>query len=129
MAVPQLSTTEPMAFRSWIQWSDLPRSTVYSCNWHLLIIGIPCPTLLQAPTALFREIHSVTVMVSNLLTVWHSNSRHCTGGMDAYVRAFSNSTTLNHDDFYSNPTILNAFLNYTTQIVSRYVNSPAIFGW
>jgi len=49
------------------------------------------------------------------------------GGMDVYVRALSDSHT--HDDFYTNPTILNTFLNYTTQIVSRYVNSPAVFGW
>jgi len=51
------------------------------------------------------------------------------GGMDAYTQAFSNSITFTHDDFYTNQAILNAFLNYTTQIVSRYVNSPAVFGW
>jgi mannan endo-1,4-beta-mannosidase len=51
------------------------------------------------------------------------------GGMDAYGQAFSNSDTFSHDEFYTNPAILNAFLNYTTQIVSRYVNSPAVFGW
>ncbi|KAF8798017.1 glycoside hydrolase family 5 protein [Phlegmacium glaucopus] len=51
------------------------------------------------------------------------------GGMDVYVRALSNSTTQSHDDFYSNPMILNTFMNYTTQIVTRYANSPAIFGW
>lgn len=50
-----------------------------------------------------------------------------TGGMDVYVRQFGNGT--NHDEFYLNPTIVAAFKNYTTQIVSRYVNSPAIFGW
>lgn len=49
--------------------------------------------------------------------------------MDVYVRALSNTTTHSHDEFYTDPTILAAFLNYTTQIVSRYVNSPAIFGW
>jgi len=31
--------------------------------------------------------------------------------------------------FYTDQTLLNAFLNYTTQIVTRYVNSPAILGW
>ena len=49
--------------------------------------------------------------------------------MDVYVRALSNSAVHKHDDFYTDQTILNAFLNYTTQIVSRYVNSPAILGW
>ncbi|KAF8163296.1 glycoside hydrolase family 5 protein [Crassisporium funariophilum] len=49
------------------------------------------------------------------------------GGMDAYVREFGNATM--HDEFYVNPTILNSFMNYTTQVVSRYVHSPAIFAW
>ncbi|TFK54791.1 glycoside hydrolase [Heliocybe sulcata] len=50
------------------------------------------------------------------------------GGMDAYVKAFV-GTTSNHDQFYTNEKILNSFMNYTTQIVSRYVNSPAVFAW
>ncbi|KAJ7774617.1 glycoside hydrolase family 5 protein [Mycena maculata] len=48
------------------------------------------------------------------------------GGMDAYVRAFGAST---HDDFYTNATIIASFINYTTQVVQRYVNSTAILGW
>ncbi|KAG6376142.1 glycoside hydrolase family 5 protein [Boletus reticuloceps] len=48
------------------------------------------------------------------------------GGMDLYVREFGLET---HDQFYTNPSILNAFLNFTTQIVSRYVNSSAILSW
>ena len=46
--------------------------------------------------------------------------------MDLYVRQFGFDT---HDEFYTNPSILNAFMNFTTQVVSRYVNSPAIFSW
>ncbi|KAJ7580444.1 glycoside hydrolase family 5 protein [Mycena floridula] len=48
------------------------------------------------------------------------------GGMDVYIRQFGRTT---HDDFYTNSTILDAFQNYTSYVVSRYVNSPAIFGW
>ncbi|KIJ69403.1 glycoside hydrolase family 5 protein [Hydnomerulius pinastri MD-312] len=48
------------------------------------------------------------------------------GGMDLYVRQFGAET---HDQFYTNETILNSFLNFTTQVVSRYVNSPAVFSW
>ncbi|KAJ3845044.1 glycoside hydrolase family 5 protein [Lentinula raphanica] len=48
------------------------------------------------------------------------------GGMDVYVRQFG---LKNHDDFYTNDTILNSFMNYTTQIVTRYVNSPSVFSW
>ncbi|KAF5330740.1 hypothetical protein D9619_005756 [Psilocybe cf. subviscida] len=49
------------------------------------------------------------------------------GGMDAYVREFGNGTT--HDEFYTNPTILAQFLNYTTTIVSRYKDSTSVFSW
>lgn len=49
------------------------------------------------------------------------------GGMDVYIREFNAPRT--HDQFYVNETLINAFKNYTTQIVSRYVNSPAIFAW
>lgn len=34
-----------------------------------------------------------------------------------------------HDDFYTNETILNIFKNYTTQIVTRYKDSPAVLTW
>ena len=47
--------------------------------------------------------------------------------MDAYVREFSDKKY--HDEFYVNPTILAKFTNYTTQIISRYVESSAIFAW
>jgi len=49
------------------------------------------------------------------------------GGMDAYVREFG--TSKNHDEFYLNNSIINIFNNYTKQVVSRYVNSPAILAW
>lgn len=48
------------------------------------------------------------------------------GGMDTYVRQFGQQT---HDQFYTNPSILTSFLNYTTQVVSRYVNSPSVFSY
>ncbi|KAG1831766.1 glycoside hydrolase family 5 protein [Suillus variegatus] len=48
------------------------------------------------------------------------------GGMDTYVRQFGLQT---HDEFYTNPSILTSFLNYTTQVVSRYVNSPSVFSY
>ncbi|KAJ3987329.1 glycoside hydrolase family 5 protein [Lentinula detonsa] len=48
------------------------------------------------------------------------------GGMDVYVRQFGLKT---HDEFYTNQTLLNAFMNYTTQIVTRYVDSPAVLAW
>ena len=47
--------------------------------------------------------------------------------MDTYVRAFG--LNMHHDEFYSNQMIIDTFKNYTTNIVSRYVNSSAILGW
>ncbi|RDB21378.1 Mannan endo-1,4-beta-mannosidase A [Hypsizygus marmoreus] len=49
------------------------------------------------------------------------------GGMDVYVRNFGDIHE--HDQFYINQTIVDAFKNYTSQIVSRYVNQSNVFGW
>ncbi|KAF7976296.1 hypothetical protein HWV62_6989 [Athelia sp. TMB] len=49
------------------------------------------------------------------------------GGMDAYVRAFG--TSQNHDQFYTDPNILNIFQSYVTTVVERYINSTAILAW
>ncbi|KAG7452522.1 glycoside hydrolase [Guyanagaster necrorhizus] len=48
------------------------------------------------------------------------------GGMDTYVRQFGGCK---HDEFYTNKTLIEAFENYTTQIVTRYVNNPTVFSW
>jgi mannan endo-1,4-beta-mannosidase len=49
------------------------------------------------------------------------------GGMDVYVRQWGSD--LHHDEFYVNDKILQMFKNYTTQVITRYINSPAIFSW
>ncbi|KDQ11378.1 glycoside hydrolase family 5 protein [Botryobasidium botryosum FD-172 SS1] len=49
------------------------------------------------------------------------------GGADVYVQQLSTSGF--HDSFYTDPTIINAFKNYVKTIVTRYVNSTAIFSW
>lgn len=47
--------------------------------------------------------------------------------MDTYVREFG--VDKKHDEFYTNQTIIDLFKDYTTNIVTRYVHSPAVFGW
>ena len=32
-------------------------------------------------------------------------------------------------EFYTNPTVVNAFKNYVSEIVTRYKDSPAVFAW
>ncbi|KAF8656160.1 hypothetical protein AX16_002729 [Volvariella volvacea WC 439] len=49
------------------------------------------------------------------------------GGMDTYVRNFG--TIREHDQFYLNEEIVQAFLHYVTRIVERYKDSPAILQW
>jgi mannan endo-1,4-beta-mannosidase len=49
------------------------------------------------------------------------------GGMDLYVRQYEGD--LLHGRFYTEDTLIDAFKNYTTQVVSRYTNSPSVFGW
>jgi Endo-beta-mannanase len=47
--------------------------------------------------------------------------------MDAYLRQAGGNRS--HDEFYTDPTLINAFKNYISQVVPRYANSPAVFGW
>ena len=47
--------------------------------------------------------------------------------MDAYVREFVHKKE--HDEFYANQTIVELFKNYTTTIVTRYKDSPAVLSW
>lgn len=49
------------------------------------------------------------------------------GGMDAYVREFG--LNKQHDEFYANFTIMDIFKNYTKQVITRFIDSPAIFAW
>jgi len=49
------------------------------------------------------------------------------GGIDLYDRTFVSNPT--HDDFYTNPVIINAFKNYISHVVQRYINNPTILGW
>ncbi|KAG6900896.1 hypothetical protein C0993_010015 [Termitomyces sp. T159_Od127] len=49
------------------------------------------------------------------------------GGMDTYVRNFGGPQE--HDQFFTNQTLINAFMNYTTQIVTRYLNKTNVFAW
>lgn len=48
------------------------------------------------------------------------------GGMDLYVRQFGLQY---HDQFYTDEKVVKAFQNFTSQVVTRYVNSPAVFSW
>jgi len=47
--------------------------------------------------------------------------------MDLYVREFGQ--TGNHDEFYTNPKVINAFKNYISKVISRYVGNSTILGW
>lgn len=49
------------------------------------------------------------------------------GGMDAYVRQFGGPQE--HDQFFVNDTLKNAFKNYTAHIVARYAEHPNVLAW
>lgn len=49
------------------------------------------------------------------------------GGMDFYVRALGGSQE--HDQFFTNRTLIDAFQNYTREIVTRYANHPNVLAW
>lgn len=76
--------------------------------------------------AIFRTI---TVRVATCPPVVLTNCKlwYFIGGMDLYNRAFVSNPT--HDDFYTNPDIINAFKNYISHVVKRYANNSAVLGW
>jgi mannan endo-1,4-beta-mannosidase len=47
--------------------------------------------------------------------------------MDAYVRQFGGPAE--HDQFFTNDTLINAFKNFTKQIVTRYANNTNVLAW
>ncbi|KAJ3563399.1 hypothetical protein NP233_g8962 [Leucocoprinus birnbaumii] len=49
------------------------------------------------------------------------------GGMDFYVRALGGPRE--HDQFFTNRTLIEAFQNYTREIVTRYANHPNVLAW
>ncbi|KAH9981300.1 glycoside hydrolase superfamily [Lactifluus volemus] len=49
------------------------------------------------------------------------------GGIDSYIQEFGIAKT--HDEFYSSNTIKGFFKNYTTAVISRFVNNSAILAW
>ncbi|KAF9522700.1 glycoside hydrolase superfamily [Crepidotus variabilis] len=56
-----------------------------------------------------------------------SNNWSDYGGMDVYVKQIANST--NHDLFYSDPDIKNAFKYYAHAFMGRYITEPTIMAW
>ncbi|KAH7930767.1 glycoside hydrolase family 5 protein [Leucogyrophana mollusca] len=89
-------------------------------NWY------PLPLLNNAIAPINSSLFTrdVTLGTNNSLPRNYLSNDY--GGMDLYVRQFGLDT---HDQFYTNETILNSFLNYTTQVVQRYVNRTSIFSW
>jgi mannan endo-1,4-beta-mannosidase len=47
--------------------------------------------------------------------------------MDLYVRQFDGPQE--HDQFFTNQTLIDAFENYTQQIVTRYRDHPNVLAW
>ncbi|KAG2349908.1 glycoside hydrolase family 5 protein [Suillus weaverae] len=87
-------------------------------NWY------PLPLLNSTVPPVNSTAFDVTPGTNNTLPRNYLSNNY--GGMDLYVRQFGLQT---HDQFYTNPSILASFMNYTTQVVSRYVNSPSVFSY
>lgn len=66
----------------------------------------------------------VSFIRTSSITPWANSYA---GGMDIYVRQFGDLHE--HDQFYVSDKIKAAFMNYTTQIVTRYTKSPSVLGW
>jgi mannan endo-1,4-beta-mannosidase len=81
---------------------------------------------IQARRLWDREFWNRDVTVGTNNTLPRNFLSNDYGGMDVYVRQFG---LKNHDEFFTNKTLNDIFKNYTTQIVKRYKDSPAVFSW
>ncbi|PFH54361.1 glycoside hydrolase family 5 protein [Amanita thiersii Skay4041] len=81
----------------------------------------PTDSIVDSPIGFSaRDVTNTTTRSRNVL----SNDY---GGMDAYVRGLGGAQE--HDQFFRNETLIGAYKNYTTHIVTRYKNSPRILSW
>jgi mannan endo-1,4-beta-mannosidase len=91
-------------------------------NWNPLPL-VDNPTQSAVPSTPARR--DVTQGTNNTLPRNFLSNDY--GGMDVYVRQLGENFT--HDQFYTNQTLIDAFKNYITNLVSRYVDSTAVFSW
>lgn len=121
--VPFLSTMGQTAYKSLTQSFNWLKSKAYMSFYLLRTTGTLCHS--RTPLVLAIIYLTTTVGLDQALDPCIFLIMTL-GGMDTYVRQFGLQT---HDEFYTNPSILTSFLNYTTQVVSRYVNSPSVFSY
>ena len=67
------------------------------------------------------RLDTVNLLIYSLMIILYI------GGIDLYDREFESKPT--HDDFYTKPEIINAFKNYISHVVPRYLKDPTILGW
>jgi endo-1,4-beta-mannosidase len=82
------------------------------------------------PPLLSRATFFPTIMVTiyrPLATPFVNQPDVTLGGIDTYIQEFGISKT--HDEFYSSATIQSFFKNYTTAVISRFINNTAILAW
>lgn len=92
-------------------------SVVSSAEAHGVQLILPFGTVL---------LRSTLCSFNVLLTFRPVNNWEDYGGMDVYVENLGGS---NHSSFYTEPAIQDAYKNYITTIVERYIDSSAIYAW
>ncbi|KAG8893560.1 hypothetical protein FRC00_010355, partial [Tulasnella sp. 408] len=85
------------------------------------------PTIQTAALQKFDQIIASAKAKGLRLIVPLTNNWSDFGGMDVYVKQILNSN--NHDYFYSNSQVVNAYKNYVNTFVTRYKNEPGILAW
>ncbi|KAL4907678.1 hypothetical protein BDW74DRAFT_189123 [Aspergillus multicolor] len=66
------------------------------------------------------ELHGIKLII-NFVNYWDDY-----GGMNAYVQAYGGS---DNSEWYENEEMQSAYQTYIKAVVSRYIDSPAIFAW
>ncbi|KZT72191.1 glycoside hydrolase family 5 protein [Daedalea quercina L-15889] len=87
------------------------------------------PTLNYGPTGLenFDNVVAAAKAYGLRLIVALTNNWSDYGGMDVYVSQLTGTDY--HDYFYTNSDVIQAYKNYVSAFVSRYVDEPGIMAW
>ncbi|KAG8960193.1 hypothetical protein FRC03_006917 [Tulasnella sp. 419] len=98
-------------------------STIYYQSWQN---GVPTINYGENGLKRFDKVVKLAEQKGLKLVVTLTNNWADYGGMDVYG---VNLGARYHDEFYTSPKIKAAFKKYVKAVVTRYINSPAIFSW
>ncbi|KAG9024929.1 hypothetical protein FS837_005136 [Tulasnella sp. UAMH 9824] len=123
-AFADIAVTGATTVRTWGFNEVTSPSGIYYQSW-----SGSTPTINYGADGLqkFDQVIALAKFHGLKLIVALTNNWQDYGGMDVYIKQIANSD--NHDYFYTNSNVVQAFKNYIAVWVNRYKNEPTILAW